>query len=128
MMKQKQKVIIICIVIIGTVALLIKNVFESKRLENKGVYVLGKIDKIDGASQGVKIFISYDFNGKVYKNDYVESDFENKHAEVNKRYFVKVDPANPEKFHIEYLISVPDTLLKSPHNGWESLPIQDLVR
>lgn len=123
-MKHRQKTIILSLVAIFILALVVKNAYESKSLNKNGVYVLGKIDKIDGAYQGVKMYVSYTYKGKVFKNNYVAGNFDKNAMMVKKAYFFKIDASKPNKFHIEYNIPVPDSLINSPYEGWDSLPIK----
>lgn len=125
-MRKKGKIMVVCIVAIIVIGLIIRNINDRRSLEGNGIYVIGNVDKIDGAYQGVKIFVSYNYKGKLYKNDYVTSSFD-KQTMTEGRYFFKIDASNPDKFHIEYLIPVPDSIQTAPYSGWDSLPLKNAL-
>lgn len=120
-MKIKAKSIIIGIIIAGVLFMIVKNILDAKRLDEKGVYVIGHIDDIRGASGGVRIYVSYSFNGERIEGDYIDANSHNTKPTI-KKYFMKIDPIKPSHFDILYNVLVPDSLI-SPAEGWKELPV-----
>lgn len=120
-MKIKAKNIVVGIVILGVSFLIVKNILDANRLNEKGVYVIGHVDKIRAASGGLRIYVSYTFNGRLIEGDYINANSHNNKPTV-KKYFMKIDPINQNHFDILYNIPVPDSLTTSPTEGWKELP------
>lgn len=119
-MKKRGKIVFYSILILIIIGLIIKNVYEANRLNRNSVYVIGKIENVKGASRGRGVYISYQYKGNIFKNYFVTDQIHMK--DKGRRFFFKVDTTHPQKFSIQYKAIVPDTLLESPYNGWDSLP------
>ncbi|WP_332736546.1 hypothetical protein [Flavihumibacter sp.] len=121
-MKKNLNTIVVIAVIIGVVGLIIKNITDSNRINDKGVYVIGNIEKIGPGSGGQRVYVSYKFRGEIYNIDYLNPNWQDNKAIVGK-YFFKIDPTNPKSIDIVFDKFVPDSLNESPSEGWDSIPI-----
>lgn len=120
-MKKKGAIIFYSILVLIIVSLIIKNVYEANSLERNAVFVIGRIDEVKGAYQGRRVFYSYRYKGILFRNDYVTDQIHLK--DKGRRFFFKVDSLHPGMTSIQYKVVVPDTLLESPYNGWDTLPL-----
>ena len=120
-MSRRVKNILITVVVVFVLYMIIKNISDARQLNEGGVYVIGKIDKILPASGGLRIYVSYMFKGELIKSDYINANSQNNKPSVG-YYFLKIDPTNPKHFNIIYDRVVHDSLIVSPYNGWDSLP------
>lgn len=115
-----RNIIIVILLLVTVLILFFKSYFDEKSLKSKGIYVIGRIDKVEGVRRGMRIFFSYKYDGVVYNGDYVSYSI-NK-SSIGKKYFFKINPSNPNGYlKIEEHIDVPDSLI-SPPRGWDEIP------
>lgn len=120
-MSKRGKSVFYSVLILIIVGLIIKNIYEANRLNKNGVYVIGKIENVKGASRGRGVNIVYMYKGSLFRNYFVTDQIHM--SDKGRRFFLEIDTIKPQKFSIQYNVPVPDSLLESPYNGWDTLPV-----
>lgn len=85
------------------------------QLDETGVYVIGKLTKLSGK------FMDFEFN---YKNEnHIGVDRRKTgNNDLNKRFFVKIDPRNLKNNRMYTDLPVPDCIRENPPEGWPEIP------
>src|ERR1700742_5137605 len=117
----KRNLRILAIVICIFAILIIYDIYVSKSLNNHGIYVIGKIERIEGAKGGLRAFVSYKYKGEIIHGDFISGRV--KPRDTMNRYFFKIDTLHPHYFDYDYDITVPDSIKEAPYGGWDSLPV-----
>lgn len=93
---------------------------KEQRLQKNHRYLLIRINKIEGAYHGEKVF--FDFYYK--KRSFHREDVISVNAAIGEYYFFKFNPENPLGYaNILFNCPVPDSITSAPLEGWEELPI-----
>lgn len=119
-MKNK-KTIIVVVLLVFFIGVTFKNYYERQAIKRQGVYVIGTVEEVRGAYKGVRAFVTYKYRGEKMKSNLVTSQIYMN--DKGKRFFLIIDPKHPNKYRIEFKVKVPDSLLESPYEGWDSLPV-----
>ncbi|MBS1664783.1 MAG: hypothetical protein JST68_27300 [Bacteroidetes bacterium] len=111
------------ILVIGTFfcLILVSTIYSYIWQKNHGVYVIGKIDRIEEDDDDQKVYVSYKFRGEVIHRD-IKMSAVFSPEDTLKRYFFRIDTAQPINFHAIFTFTVPDSIKEAPYNGWDSLP------
>lgn len=93
------------------------------QLNEKGVFVIGTLKKIEGAKASLRGFIKFQYKNVEYNSDFLSKTIS--HKDTCRRFFVKIIPSCPTcYFIVDENTPVPDSLKESPINGWDSLPVK----
>lgn len=106
---------LILIILIGTFGIL-----KYYIIFKKGVYVVGRIDRVTVGRSGAMVYIHYNYNGKKYSGGFKPGfSYDNK---IGRRIFVKILSNYPSNF--DYTdVTVPDYVLKSKSElEWNQIP------
>ena len=96
------------------------NIYRSKSLNKHGIYVIGRIDRLEGAKGGLRVFVSYTYRGERRHEDFISTRV--RPGDTANRYFIKIDTQRLHNIDLDYSNIVPDSIKEAPYNGWESMP------
>ena len=120
---DKRKLNIIGFVVFGLIvlALIGKNVFEKRSLEEESKYTIGEITNLEPTSRaGYRIDFIYEVQGKEYKA--FGGVYENDKEIVGKKFYVKYSPSNPKNCQILFDKPVPKEMENdNPTDGWTEI-------
>jgi len=117
----KRNIIILVIVVCVLAFSIIKIIYDKKSLDSHGVFVIGKIERVEGAKGGPRAFISFKYKGKTYYGDFISTSV--KKSDTIHRYFFKIDTMQLPFFTYDNSITVPDSIKEAPYAGWETIPV-----
>jgi len=115
-------------IIIGIIAFLIYALYYDKHssvrfnnlLDEKGVYTIGTIDKIEGLSKGGPLaHISYRYKNTRNEGQYIGDLSSVPTPHIGKHFFIKIVPDNPQiGIYFNPHCIAPDSILVAPFEGW----------
>jgi hypothetical protein len=117
----KRNISILVIVVCVFALSIIKIIYDKKSLKSNGVFVIGKIERVEGAKGGPRAFISFKYKGKTYYGDFISTSV--KKSDTMNRYFFKIDTTQLPTFNYDNSITVPDSIKEAPYGGWDSIPV-----
>ena len=91
---------------------------SSSLLANKGKYTIGTIDKMKPSGNGIRIFISFFYQGKKEEVDYIQEVGFISRFYIGKRFFIKFIPNNDRAIAFNIDCAVPDSIQSAPLEGW----------
>ncbi len=101
------------------------DVYTKRQLNEKGIFVIGTITRIEGAKASLRGFINFQYQSVEYNSDFLSKTIS--HKDTGRRFFVKIIPSCPTCYlTVDENTPVPDSLQESPYNGWDSLPVKYL--
>jgi hypothetical protein len=90
---------------------------SSSLLAHKGKYTIGTVEKMKSAGNGIRIYISYFYQGTKEEVDYIEQIDYLTRFYVGKRLIIKFIPNNDRAIRFNMDCDVPDSIQSAPI-GW----------
>ena len=119
-MKEKTVVgTLVGIVIVGFILAIIWDTYQRNKLEDEGIYSIGKIiDVVDDHHASPSTIYEFKYKRGKYKGaiDRVDKSL------IGKRFFVVFLPNNADISKMLIDKAVPPGLIDVPYNGWKSIP------
>lgn len=98
------------------------DLYTRNRLDEKGVFVIGTVKKIEGARASLRGFVEFKYKDERFRSDFLSKTISYK--DTARRFFVKIIPSCPTCYLIvDETTPVPDSIYESPYSGWDSLPV-----
>ncbi|EAZ95443.1 hypothetical protein FBBAL38_07075 [Flavobacteria bacterium BAL38] len=117
MNRKKQFIIVILIIVLVSLFAY----YDKSNLKRGGVFVIGKVVKNTHGKGYDGLYFKFNYKN----NEYNEWCFTRSEGIVGKSYFCIVDDNNLKKSILLVDCPVPDSITKSPYNGWKKIPIPD---
>ncbi|MFD2907431.1 hypothetical protein ACFSX9_01660 [Flavobacterium ardleyense] len=117
-MKTKTQIVLLILIVclVSFVAY-----YNKYKLEKNGIFVIGKVVKNTHGTGNDGFFFKFH-----YKNtEYDGWCFTNSEGNIGKSYFCIINPKNINKSVLLVDYPVPDSISKSPYNGWKKIPVLD---
>ena len=95
--------------------------FDNSSLKKDGVFVIGEVVKNTHGTGNDGLYFKF----KYKNNEYDDWCFTNNEGIIGKSYFCIINSKNLKNSILLVDCPIPDSILKSPYNGWKKIPIPD---